>query len=204
MLDDFEAEIIARIRYLGWCCYQLGVKSAIRTFEDAEQFEKYKQMGLTQFSWEPTDAQLQSLIQGVKFLAEKGSDDPEANHNNWMETKKKEGWVYGPVKDFEKKTHPDMVPYDELIEVERAKDDMDVTTQEQAIKILEGMWRIPCPVWQCGGFMNTVEREMPQDFADEHSDGYPGSFQEPDLVCENCGTTYVRSSRRDDDGQNQG
>ena len=32
------------------------------------------------------------------------------------------GWVYGPVRDVEKKTHPDMVPFDQLEQREQDKD----------------------------------------------------------------------------------
>lgn len=43
-------------------------------------------------------------------------------HDAWSETKFKEGWVYGEVKDAEAKTHPCLVPYDELPVEQRAKD----------------------------------------------------------------------------------
>ena len=34
--------------------------------------------------------------------------------------------VYGDVLDVEKKTHPSMVPFEELSDVEKRKDEMDV------------------------------------------------------------------------------
>jgi hypothetical protein len=39
-----------------------------------------------------------------------------------MEHKEKYGWVYGEVKDAEKKTHPCMVPYEKLPIEQRVKD----------------------------------------------------------------------------------
>lgn len=39
-----------------------------------------------------------------------------------MAQKANDGWVYGPVKDPEAKTHPCMVPFDELPYVQRKKD----------------------------------------------------------------------------------
>lgn len=45
-----------------------------------------------------------------------------AQHDQWMAQKKADGWVKGAVKDGRKKTHPLLVPYDELPEVERRKD----------------------------------------------------------------------------------
>jgi hypothetical protein len=43
-------------------------------------------------------------------------------HQHWMDAKLAEGWTYGPIKDVATKTHPSLVPYDELPFVERAKD----------------------------------------------------------------------------------
>jgi hypothetical protein len=46
----------------------------------------------------------------------------EAEHLGWEEQKRMEGWVYGPTKDNEKRTHPLLVPYSELPEAEKEKD----------------------------------------------------------------------------------
>lgn len=47
---------------------------------------------------------------------------PEDSHISWMKQKESEGWVYGEVKDAEKKTHPCMRPYSELPIEQRTKD----------------------------------------------------------------------------------
>ena len=47
---------------------------------------------------------------------------PEESHENWRKVKDAEGWVYGPVKDAEAKTHPCMVPYEELPSAQIIKD----------------------------------------------------------------------------------
>ena len=47
---------------------------------------------------------------------------PEAEHRSWMEVYAKMGWTYGEKRDRQAKTHPDMVPYDELPRLEREKD----------------------------------------------------------------------------------
>ena len=46
----------------------------------------------------------------------------EESHMNWMRMKEKQGWVYGETKDFDKKTHPDLVPYADLPTIEKSKD----------------------------------------------------------------------------------
>ena len=51
-----------------------------------------------------------------------GDFGPEASHISWMKQKAEDGWVYGPVKDPEKKQHPCMVPFDQLPIDQQAKD----------------------------------------------------------------------------------
>lgn len=47
---------------------------------------------------------------------------PEAEHEIWMRAYQQMGWRYGAVRDTAAKTHPDMVPFDQLPEAERVKD----------------------------------------------------------------------------------
>ncbi len=47
---------------------------------------------------------------------------PEAAHDSWWRAYEEMGWVYGPVRDVEAKTHPDMVPFSELEQREQDKD----------------------------------------------------------------------------------
>ena len=68
------------------------------------------------------DWQKQSAISGVEYLINNPEALPEHSHQNWLRDKKIDGWVYGPVKDPEKKEHPCMVPYGDLPEEQRAKD----------------------------------------------------------------------------------
>lgn len=53
-----------------------------------------------------------------------GSVSPEQSHQLWMKEKERTGWVYGAVKDAEKKTHPCMVPYQSLPVRDRIKDQL--------------------------------------------------------------------------------
>ena len=71
--------------------------------------------------------QRESAINGVKFHLEDGKFNSRLSHENWLREKEKDGWVYGEVKDVEKKTHPCMIPYDELPEFQRFKDKFFVT-----------------------------------------------------------------------------
>lgn len=53
---------------------------------------------------------------------EQRSHSPEELHGGWMQAYIGMGWVYGPEYSREKKTHPDLVPYDQLGRLERDKD----------------------------------------------------------------------------------
>lgn len=64
----------------------------------------------------------QSVLAGVRHIVEHPTTTPEQSHESWLEYKRREGWTWGPVKDFNKKTHPCFKPYNELPPEQRAKD----------------------------------------------------------------------------------
>ena len=112
-----KLEFIARARHLAWCCYQIA----------AEQ----------PYNLEPTEDQLNSLINGVMFGLKNPNATPEENHENWIKMKISQGWVYGEKKDLEKKTHFDLVPFDELLKIEKDKDIMDCYMVREFNKLYE-------------------------------------------------------------------
>lgn len=76
----------------------------------------------SQKSWEEAEQwQKESAIKGVDF-ALTGTATPSDQHDAWVKDKIDAGWVYGEAKDAEKKTHPCIVPYDELPEFQKTKD----------------------------------------------------------------------------------
>ena len=135
-----KVEFIARIAHQCWCGYQLGAGQ--------------------EFNLEPTPAQHDSQMDGVVEWLKNPDMTSEENHENWVRYKEAEGWVYAPVKDVENKNHPDLVPFDQLPEVERLKDDMDIQARRFALmlwnqvgepKEKKGMNKCPkCgkPTWQ--------------------------------------------------------
>lgn len=66
--------------------------------------------------------QKESAISGVKFRLENPEAKHDAQHNSWMKEKVDQGWVYGVVKDTEKKTHPCIVPFEQLPIFQQKKD----------------------------------------------------------------------------------
>ena len=54
-------------------------------------------------------------------------------HKFWSEKRIKDGWVYGDLRDDEKKQHPCLVPYEELPESEK---EYDRNTSLQTLKLI--------------------------------------------------------------------
>jgi len=77
----------------------------------------------SQVAWaDAPEWQRESAIKGVQFCMENPDAPPSANHDSWLEEKRRTGWAYGPVKDADAKTHPCFVPYDDLPPDQKAKD----------------------------------------------------------------------------------
>jgi len=114
-----KINFIAAIRHIGWVTYQIA----------ADQ----------EYNEEINDDQLESLLDGVEYQLNYPDKTPEENHENWLEMKYDQGWEYGPVKDFDKKTHPDLVPYDDLPEIEKRKDLADMTSHRMALALWDSL-----------------------------------------------------------------
>jgi hypothetical protein len=77
----------------------------------------------SQLEWdEAPDWQRESAVKGVEFCVSNPDAPPSANHESWSAQKLADGWTYGEVKDPKKKTHPCLVPFDELPADQQFKD----------------------------------------------------------------------------------
>jgi hypothetical protein len=75
----------------------------------------------SQVPWnDAPDWQRRSCIDGVSEKIKKNLTTKQM-HENWVKFKKEDGWVFGHVKDAEKKTHPCMVPYEKLPQEQQLK-----------------------------------------------------------------------------------
>lgn len=81
----------------------------------------------TQVPWDSApEWQKDSAREGVLFHLQ-GDYTAEDSHLNWCKQKVKDGWLFGEVKDAEKKTHPCLRPYDELPNSQKMKDHLFVS-----------------------------------------------------------------------------
>ena len=117
MDKEIQVFFIAEIRHLAWCCYQLGAGQSFNPVPNADQLE--------------------SLTNGIEFMLLYPDTTPKENHDNWMKMKISQGWKYGPEKSFQLLTHPHLVPFDELPEVERNKDAMDIMAHNKALDLFK-------------------------------------------------------------------
>lgn len=98
-------ESIARVCHeanRAWCI--ANGDDSQKHWEDAEQWQK------------------DSAIEGVIFKMNHPGAGDSAQHDAWSKSKIADGWVYGEVKDAEKKTHPCLVDFDQLPEFQQKKD----------------------------------------------------------------------------------
>lgn len=79
----------------------------------------------SQKSWNDAEGwQRDSAISGVKFAIDNPDAPDSAQHDAWAAEKVAQGWVYGSVKDANAKTHPCLVPFDQLPPEQQAKDSL--------------------------------------------------------------------------------
>ncbi len=63
-----------------------------------------------------------ATLEAVRWNTSLAPPTPAARHRQWVNEKKAAGWKLGRTKDARRKTHPLLVPYKQLPEVERRKD----------------------------------------------------------------------------------
>jgi hypothetical protein len=82
-----------------------------------------KHLDFSQKDWEEAEQwQRDSAIKGVEFRIENPNAGLDSQHNAWIVEKVSDGWVYGEVKDADKKTHPCLVKYKDLPQFQKEKD----------------------------------------------------------------------------------
>ncbi len=73
-------------------------------------------------SWENSpEWQKKSIINGVKFHLDNPDATASSGHEKWLDEKRKEGWVYGAVKNVDLKQHPCFLKFDDIPKEFKAK-----------------------------------------------------------------------------------
>lgn len=79
---------------------------------------------------DPIDTSDVVVGKDIMELAEKLAEN---THEVWAQGKLDDGWTYGETLDREKKTHPLLIPYEELTEGDK---DYDRRTSLETLKLL--------------------------------------------------------------------
>jgi hypothetical protein len=99
------------------------IPAIARACHEANRAWCIAQEDFSQHPWEHAeDWQRHSAIKGVEYALANPHRPDSAMHDAWMADKIKDGWTYGEVKDAAAKTHPCIVPFEQLPEHQQAKD----------------------------------------------------------------------------------
>lgn len=79
---------------------------------------------------QPIDTSAVKLDRDILELCELISKN---THEVWSAGRIKDGWTYGPTRDDEKRTHPCLIPYEELPEEEK---EYDRNTSMETLKLI--------------------------------------------------------------------
>ena len=79
---------------------------------------------------QPIDTSAVKLDRDILELCELISKN---THEVWSAGRIKDGWTYGPTRDDEKRTHPCLIPYEELSEEEK---EYDRNTSMETLKLI--------------------------------------------------------------------
>jgi hypothetical protein len=106
----------------------MDLQMIARAAEAAHEANRVLCMALgdnSQPKWEDApEWQKNSAIAGVSQIQAHPDTTPEQSHEGWLALKKAEGWKYGPTKNPETREHPCFLPYYQLPENQRLKDEM--------------------------------------------------------------------------------
>ena len=78
-----------------------------------------------------------SAVAGVQHVIDNPDSTPEDSHKSWLKMKEAEGWTYGETKNPEHKRHPCMLPYEDLPETQKVKDELFLSICSILIPSLE-------------------------------------------------------------------
>ncbi len=113
---------------------ELTERRAIFVYEGARLAAIAAEAPIIPELWEDRDGQFQLQFCEVieRQCGPMRSSSPAELHGGWVQAYIDMGWTYGPERDPEKKTHPDMLPYDQLGKLEQDKDAVFVALCEIA------------------------------------------------------------------------
>ena len=116
------------------CGATLNERRAIFVYEGARMQADSVGAPIIPEPWTERDEAFRSQFLGVieMMCGPDRKSSPEELHDDWVRAYEEMGWTFGPVRDRDAKTHPDMVPFGDLDPRERDKDAVFVALCELA------------------------------------------------------------------------
>ncbi|MBB3752486.1 hypothetical protein FHT44_004998 [Mycolicibacterium sp. BK634] len=117
-----------------WPTGTLLERQAIFTYEVARLQAAAVDAPIVPEPWSTRDEKFRTQYLEItsKMMGPDRFESPEAAHDSWWQAYIDLGWTYGPVRDVDAKTHPDMVPFADLGWEERVKDAVWIALNEIA------------------------------------------------------------------------
>lgn len=102
----------------------LNTQRAIFVYEAARLQARAVDAPIVPEPWTDRDTEFRAQFLNIieRQMGDMRSGSPEELHGGWVQAYIDMGWTYGPVRDVEAKTHPDMVPFADLEQREQDKD----------------------------------------------------------------------------------
>ena len=115
-------------------------RRAIFVYEAARLAAQASNAPIVPVSWsereEPFKAQFRKVIE--RQCGDHRSSSPEELHGSWVQAYVAMGWRYAEDYNREEKTHPDLVPYEMLGQLEKDKDSVFVALCDIARQWIQG------------------------------------------------------------------
>jgi hypothetical protein len=107
-----------------WPAGGLLERRAIFVYEGARMQAAAVEAPIIPEPWHKRDEKFKRQFLDIieKYCALEVLPTPKEAHDSWWQSYIDMGWVYGKVRDAERKTHPDMVPFEDLGHEEQIKD----------------------------------------------------------------------------------
>ena len=140
--------------------FNLAEYIAYFAFEMNKRWCELNKNMIPPYSWKDAPEEVKKrLINGVEFLLNNPDAVSETSHSNWLRFMIDNGWSYGVTKDEQAKTHPCIVPYDELPPEQKIKD----TFFHSIVRFIEKSSNLPLDDFSIGKrvFFHDVENPEP-------------------------------------------
>ena len=112
----------------------LASRRSIFVYEGARLAACASQASIVPAPWEERKEDFRNQFLAVieRQCGPQRSCSPEELHGSWVQAYLSMGWVYGDTYSPDLKTHPDLVPYSKLNQLERDKDEVFIRLCEIA------------------------------------------------------------------------